>query len=54
MIPANHRHPVWMACPNPTQIVASSTGSIITSFYEEKNNARALKAHNQVRVDTLG
>ena len=25
-----------------------------TSFYEEDNNARALKAHNQVRVDTLG
>ena len=25
-----------------------------TSFYEEDNNARALRAHNQVRVDTLG
>ena len=28
MIPANHRHPVWMACPNPTQRVASSADSI--------------------------
>ena len=26
----------------------------VTSFYEENNNARALKAHNQVRVNTLG
>ena len=26
----------------------------VTSFYKENNNARKLKAHNQVRVDTLG
>ena len=47
-------HPVWMAIPKPTRRILSSTGSIVTSFYEEKNEARLLKAHNQVRVDTLG